>query len=119
MLCATVGEQAVVDEFDDDEDIPDACLISLPEPYQVVIQDEVLYIGVNSLHALVFGAKSELMTLHFAAQQLEDVVVEPWQPGPGPECLRSRQVSYTKKLNIPVPLAPKQCQVISRFMFIL
>lgn len=99
-------------DYSDDEESPDATPITLPEPYDLVLQDIAVQTGVNRLHSLLLGSKSELMVSHLAAEGLIDLQLGPWQlAAPGGEYLRSRQVSYIKKLNIPVPLAPKQCQV--------
>lgn len=99
-------------DYSDDEESPEAAPLTAPEPYDLVLQDVTVQTGVNRLHSLLLGSKSELMAAHLAAEGLIGLQVGPWQPAaPGGEYLRSRQVSYTKKLNIPIPLAPKQCQV--------
>lgn len=67
--------------------------------------------GVNSLHALLLGSGSEFMAAHYSSEGLLDVVVGPWKAAADPDCLRARQASYIKKLNI--PFAPKQCHVSS------
>lgn len=97
---------------DDDVDGP-VTAVTLPDPYQVVLQDVTLQgTGVNRLYALLLGTTSELMTAHYAAQELTDVVVGPWRAAAaGSGALRVRNVSYIKRLKIPLPLAPDKCSV--------
>jgi hypothetical protein len=87
--------------------------LQLPQPFEVLLQDVLLPgISVNRLHSLLLASDSALMRAHYAAQELTEVASGPWRAPPaGSECLRVRSVSYTKRLHIPVPLAPERCRV--------
>lgn len=110
--CPPPSAGDVTVDYSDDEDSRDATPITPLEPYDLVLQDLTVPVGVNKLHNLLVGSKSALIASHWAAEGLLDLQVGLWQLAPaGAVYLRSRQVSYIKKLNIPLPLAPKQCQV--------
>lgn len=99
----------------DDEEAVQATPIQLPAAYEVVLQDTTLQgIGVNRLYTLLFSADSQLMKTHHAAQEVTEVAVKAWRAPSAAaafSCMRVRDVSYTKRLNIPLPLAPDKCHV--------
>jgi hypothetical protein len=86
--------------------------LHLPPPLEVELADVTLQgLTVRRLRTLLDPA-SALMRAHFAATGLSEVVVGPWTPPPpGGTWLRSRTVTYTKRLSIPLPLAPPSCTV--------
>ena len=87
--------------------------IQPPAPCELVLQDVNLQgIGVNRLYVLLISGDSALMRTHHAAQQVTEVKTGPWRTAtPGCGYQRVRDVSYTKRLNIPLPLAPEKCHV--------
>ena len=93
------------------EDGPDTAPLQLPPPHEIILVDTLLPMGLGTLHTLLFAHRSPLMEAHWQAEGITDVNVGPWQCGGDDGCLRSRTIAYTKRLSIPVPLAPKQCKV--------
>lgn len=79
----------------------------------MLLQDATLQgIGVNRLYALTISADSDLMKAHHAAHDVSEMSIGPWRAVPaGAGYQRVRNVSYVKKLNIPLPLAPEKCHV--------
>ncbi|KAI8470119.1 MAG: hypothetical protein J3K34DRAFT_459010 [Monoraphidium minutum] len=116
---AAEGDARVLEDDDDDEDVPDAAPLALPPALDIAVVDTTLNLGVNALYSLVFGGGSGFMAAFWAAEELRDVSVTPWgppdpaapPPGCAPGALRGRRVSYVKPLRIPIPMAPKQCNV--------
>ncbi|KAF8062628.1 hypothetical protein HT031_003957 [Scenedesmus sp. PABB004] len=92
-----------------DEAAAGGAALTLPAPFDQVLLETQLEVGVAALQALLLDAGSPLMAAHWAAEGLRDVVVGPWAPGGVPGVLSARSVSYVKRLSI--PFAPKQCQV--------
>jgi hypothetical protein len=117
MLLCSLSAGAAASELsgdsisDDEQDEAAQATPIQPGPaLEVPLQDVTLTgIGVNRLYALVISANSDLMKAHNAAHGITEMSVGPWRAGAG--CLRVRDVSYTKKLNIPLPLAPEKCHV--------
>ncbi|GBF95637.1 hypothetical protein Rsub_08619 [Raphidocelis subcapitata] len=114
---AAEGPARVLVDEEDDEDVPDAAPLPLPPPLGTPLIDAPVALGVNSLHALLFGGSSPFMDAFWASEDLRDVRASTWAAGGdpvspgGPAPLRGRRVSYVKPLRIPIPLAPKQCNV--------
>jgi len=116
---------------------PDATPLALPPALETLVVDSTVNIGVNSLYSLIFGANSAFMSRFWASEDLTSVTVSPWaapmgtgdkaspptaaasgdasisgtSSSSGSAPLRVRQVAYVKPLRIPIPLAPKQCNV--------
>jgi hypothetical protein len=101
------------DEVDTEDEASSATPLQLGPALEAVLQDVSLPgISVQRLFGLLVGADSALMKSHQAAHDVTEVKVGPWkQAAPGVGYLRSRDVSYTKQLNIPLPLAPDKCHV--------
>lgn len=114
-LCpAGAAQQLCADSSSEDEEEPAQATPIQPGPaLELTIQEATLQgIGVQQLYRLVLDAGSELMRAHHAANDITGMVVGPWWAAPaGAGYQRVRSVFYTKKLNIPLPLAPERCQV--------
>lgn len=105
-----LSEDSLTSEDDDHNSSPVTPLQPGPA-LETLLQDVTLPgISTNRLYALLISADSQLMKDHHAAHDVTEMVVGPWRAG-GDGCLRVRDVSYVKKLNIPLPLAPEKCNV--------
>lgn len=102
-----------ISDDEEDEEAAQATPIHPGPALEVLLQDATLPgMGVNRLFALTISGDSDLMKAHHAAHDVTEISVGPWRAAPpGAGYLRVRDVSYTKKLNIPLPLAPEKCHV--------
>lgn len=111
---AGAGQHLLEDSSsEDDEEAAQATPIEPGPALELLIQEATLQgIGSKQLYKLVIDASSELMKAHNAANDVTEMVIGPWQAAAaGVSYQRVRNVSYTKKLNIPLPLAPDKCHV--------
>jgi hypothetical protein len=106
-----LGEDSIITE--DEEEVSQATPIQSGPPLEVLLQDITLQgIGANRLYHLLISASSELMKTHNAANDINNMSIGPWKPAPAGAAYQCvRDVSYVKKLNIPLPLAPERCNV--------
>lgn len=101
------------DVISDDEEASKATPIQPPDALELLITDTTLQgLGVNRLYTLLISADSAFMQTMYSSANVTEVKVGPWRAAPaGSDYQRVRDVSYTKHLNIPLPLAPEKCHV--------
>lgn len=99
--------------MEDEEEASQATPIQPGPPLEVLLQEVTLQgIGANRLYNLLINANSELMRTQNAANDITNMLIGPWKPAQaGAAYQHVRDVSYVKKLNIPLPLAPERCNV--------
>ena len=109
-----------------------ANMSALPPPLPTPVVDAALGVGADELFELLFADGSPFMAAYWAAEELTGVAATPWAAaaaagaaetaglGPAmPSALSSsaaapgaaRRVAYVKPLRVPIPMAPKRCNV--------
>lgn len=122
------------EESDEEETAADgaqaaAASISVPPPLDVTILDTQVGVTASKLFNALFNPESELLMSVAAAEKFRDVVSGPWasaaaaSPPTDPTAINGagnlsdggaakvRTTTYIKPLSIPLPLAPRKCNV--------
>ena len=103
-------EEDAEDSSDEEEaaKAEEAAPISLPPPLPVMVCEQVIGSSPLSVFDAVFKQEADFRVRQAAAEGLVDVTLSPWESS-GSD--KERKVTYVRPLSIPIPMAPKKCNV--------
>ena len=107
---AAKEEENPEDSSDDEEEAKaeEAAPIALPPPLLVIVCEVVIGGGPLSVFDAIFKQDSSFRIKQAAQEGLTDITIGSWE-GSGPE--KERKVTYVRPISIPLPMAPKKCNV--------